>query len=884
MFRAESILKLLLPGVIVLAIAGRAGGVDDVASYLEERGLTQLLVLHLEETLRSAPEDERPALAARLAGPYAELLETTQDVSLRVDLEARSRDLLALVPEESADELRLALLQGSYSSAEKIAENHRLRLSDEDSLARASAVLADVIPQFAALRDLLEDKIEVAERRRSRSRGAETARLNEEVEKLAQLHARALFLLAWAQYYRAWLGQSEDEAGSAETFFSQIIDPEIRRLTPDEVSRDLLTTEAYARAVLGMALCKSITSGPDAAMRWIDLLEQEQVVESVRDQAPAWRIAILLEHGDFRGARTVLDAVAGAGEEPPLAWVRLAAAAALEKAAENTEAAGLARGLIAQLATRGELQQVLDLATRYGVEWMGERGFAPLYVRGVQAYQQARERHGDDVPTTDPELQAVYQEAAARFNDATMQQDAAQFASAAAGARSLIGWCHYFSGRFFEAERAFDLASDDLPPSEAAEALWMAIVSLDRVVSPGSGDANQARLDALIRKFLERYPSSEHAPRLVLRQAEQGMEPSLELVDELLDVPANSENFAIAQQRASDMLYQLFRDAAGDRRIEIGERFLNVELPQWLAMDEAALAATDDSGRSTYLIRARRILEVALTSDIERTRAAEQTLARVEAMGEEGIVELAEIIDELDYRLFQLHMIDGDIAAAEAVSDRMWERSSDSPWTVAAARAIFKHAADEWRADPTPGADLLRRVVRLGSRALNELEEAGRSLDEPAVLTAFATVAEAAMRLWEREGDEEQGHRAFVLYDHLLNAHPSNATFLRAIGLLGPEFGAREAAIAAWRKLVAGTSAGSEAWLESKYHLIEMLAADEPAHAREVMDQHKAIYPEYGPPPWDERFRRLDESIPAAGEGERGSEAEGGGSLGDERA
>lgn len=859
--------------MLALVLMASAASADDVAAYLEERGLTQLLVLHLEEILRTVPDDERPALAARLASLYAELLESTQDVSLRIDLESRSRELLSLVPEESADELRLALLQGSYSSAERIAENHRLRLSDDASLARAQATLAEVIPQFAAVRQSLSEKIEVAERRRSRSRGAETARLNEEVEKLAQMHARALFLMAWAQYYLAWLSESESDAQAATNFFAEIVDPEVRRLGPDDVSRDLLATDAYARAVLGMALSKSITSGPDEAMRWIALLDQEQVVESVRNQAPAWRMAILLEHGDFRAARNVLEAIAANGDDPPLAWVRLAAARALERAADDAEAAALARALIAQLATRGELQQVLDLATRYGVEWMGDRGFAPLYVRGVQTYQQAREGHGDDLPTTDPELQRLYQDAAARFNEAAMQQDAVQFASAAAGARSLIGWCHYFSGRFFEAERAFDAASEHLPPAEAAEALWMAIVSLDRVVSPESGDANQARLTELIAKFLERYPSSEHAPRLVLRQAEEGAEPSIELVEELLNVPPNSNNFVIAQQRAADMLYQLARESAGDRRTEMGERFLTVELPQWLAIEEATLASADDTAREAYLIRARRILEIALTPGIERGRAAIQTLDRLQEMSKDGAIDLAGVIDELDYRRFQLHMVEGDQAAAEAVSDRMWERGTTSPWTVAAARAVFKQAADEWRSSRMPDDAILERVVRLGGRALMELEESGRSLDEPAVVTAFATVAEAAMTLWERSGAAQQGQRAFVLYDHLLSAHPSNATFLRAIGLLAADYGARDAAVAAWRKLVAGTSAGSEAWLEAKYHLIEMLALDEPAHAREVMDQHKAIYPEYGPPPWDERFRALDELIPTADvPRERGSE------------
>jgi tetratricopeptide (TPR) repeat protein len=856
--------RLALAIALLCSSAATALPADDVARYLEERGLTQLLVLHLEESLRSAAEEERPALAARLAELYAELLETTTDVSLRVDLESRSRELLALVPEESADELRLALLQGSYSSAERTAEDHRLRLGDEEGIARAQAILVEVIPQFAAVRDSIQSRIEVAERRRGRARGAETARLNEEVEKLSDLRAKAAFLLAWAQYYRAWLAGNADEARVAEGFFADVIDPEVRRLTPEEVSRDLLATEAFARAVLGMGLTKSITSGADVALRWIDLLNQEETAESVRAQAPAWRIAVMLEHGDFRAARNILDAAARDGADgPPLAWVRLAAAHALEQASANSEAADLARSLIAQLAARGELQQVLDLAQRYGVEWMGERGFASLYVRGVQTYQLARDGHGSEDPTTDSELQGLYQQAAALFNDATGQPDAAQFSEAAAGARSLIGWCHYFSGRFFDAQRAFEESADELPPGEAEEALWMAIVSLDRVVNQASSDEQRAQLNGLIRAFLERYPSSEHAPRLVLRQSEEGAAPSLELVQELLNVPANSENHAVAQRRAADMLYDLFRAAAGDRRVEIGERFLNVELTRWLGDDETALAAGEDAAREAHLIRARRILEVALYPDIARAGAAEQTLARLDTLEDSNVLDLAGVIDELDFRRFQIHMLEGDRPGAEAMSDALWERQAGSPWAAAAAHALFKQAAETWRGARDPAPDVVERVVRFGGRALSDLEDSGRSLNEPAVLTAFATVAEAATWLWENESDREQGERAFVLYDHLLSAHPNNATFLRAIGLLAPEFGEPQQALAAWRKLVAGTPAGSEQWLEAKYHLIAMLAETDPAHARSVMDQHKALYPDYGPPPWAARMRALDSSIPA---------------------
>ena len=111
--------SVLVIAAVVLACT-QVGYGDDVAAYLERHGLQQLLVVHLEQLLEDENGAARDDLVLRLAGLYAQLLESTDDSALRIALEERSRKLLSAAPPNAAQELRLALLRGSYRSAERI--------------------------------------------------------------------------------------------------------------------------------------------------------------------------------------------------------------------------------------------------------------------------------------------------------------------------------------------------------------------------------------------------------------------------------------------------------------------------------------------------------------------------------------------------------------------------------------------------------------------------------------------------------------------------------------------------------------------------------------------------------------------------------------------
>ncbi|MHC5003431.1 MAG: hypothetical protein ACYTJ0_09935, partial [Planctomycetota bacterium] len=431
--------RILAAGAVLVAAAVAAPPArgDDITTFLERNGLTYLLAVHLEHELDGAPEEQRERLIMRLASLYSALLERTEQPELRASLEDRSRRLLAAAPDSAVDDLRLALLRGSYRSAERIAEDHRLRMASEEDVQRASDTLSEVIPKLLQLSQRLEQREQTLDRRLTRAAGSGAVLLADELDEVRQLLARCQFLRAWALYYQSWLNQRRENAKVAERLFAELLEPERTYLEPDEVSEDLRAVEAMARCILGMGLCKSMTASTATAIAWIELLEHEDTHESLREQAAAWVMAVYLENGSFRSAREILESHRSAGDAVPLAWLRLAAVHALESPERDRDVRELIDLAVTDLAGRGELDQILDLAERYGPEALGNSGFALRYVRGLMAYHDAREAHGDESAVVRPDVKHRYEQAADILRSALAETDAPNYPEAVAASQRL---------------------------------------------------------------------------------------------------------------------------------------------------------------------------------------------------------------------------------------------------------------------------------------------------------------------------------------------------------------------------------------------------------------------------------------------------------------
>jgi len=850
--------------VVCAALAPAAAG-DELADYLAAHDLNTLLAVHLQQQLRDAEGERRMELIDQLADLYAQLLESTTDPKLRDALERRGRALLAEAPRDSADVLRLALLRGPYRLAEKIAERHRLRLAEPDELEVARTTLSEIIPRLRNLTSQAEKNAELAQRRLSRASGSASTAAAAEAEQKQQLADQCRFLSAWALYYQSFLHQRRDNAVEAQKLFSELLEPELAVVRPSNVSVDLRAVDSYARSILGMALCKSMTASSVEALQWLTLLEHERTIDALRREVPVWAMTIHLEHSEYAEALNVLQSAMQRREQTPMLWLRLLAVHSAEAPAGHTAARENVRFAVTQLAGRGELEQVLDLARRYGQDLLGRSGFAMHYVSGLIEYYEARDVHGSESAPAGDNAQRLYNQAEQSFRLAIAQPDAAQYESAAAGSRRLIGLCRYFQGRFLDARDAFLQAADELTGEQAADALWMAIASLDQVVQAGDNQELRRELRGLIDTFLNRFPSSQYAPKLLVRQAMVAPAPNPDMVAELLSVPPNSDAYAEARQHAETMLYQLFRRSQGSKRTEYGNEFLNVAVA--MLAQRPPITSMTQQHAPAIIVRCRRMLEVALSRNIQRLTAAASAFEALDELREAGINDLADIDRELLFRRVQFNLAHDRIEQAAELADRLWTADAQSTWARLASRAMFRRALELRRTSAMnrrPTTSSLQLIVTYGGRVLREYENQSTQGDDATLLSWYAAVADAAMQLWEITDDPEMGQRALFLYDNRLLEHrPNNVQFLRATAVLSEAFDVHDRALQCWRRLVSGLPKDSEQWFEAKFRLIALLAQRDPQRARAVMDQHKQLNPDYGPQPWGARLRGLDERLPA---------------------
>jgi hypothetical protein len=95
----------------------------------------------------------------------------------------------------------------------------------------------------------------------------------------------------------------------------------------------------------------------------------------------------------------------------------------------------------------------------------------------------------------------------------------------------------------------------------------------------------------------------------------------------------------------------------------------------------------------------------------------------------------------------------------------------------------------------------------------------------------------------------------------VLAVFPKDKDYLRRAGLATFAAGQHTASLAKWTTLLRGLPAGSDQWLEAKYHQIACLAATDKPAAKQVMEQFTLLYPELGGDTWRARFQALESSL-----------------------
>lgn len=851
-------------GYLILIVSGwlfpaAPAVAEEVDLWLEKRGFTRLLVEHLESKLPSMDADDRGPVMVRLAQLYAELLSETEDRAIRISLEERARRLLEEVRGADAQSLELELCHGAYLGIEQVAEKHRLRLIDDTQQIDLVDRLEELIGQLRKLGARVDKLIEYSGRGLERvASRIHKGRTKQDV--LLEMSNRINFLLGWCLYYQAWMSQDVGRAEQAERYFAKVLS--LDSLNPGDVSMDLRSSAAIGWAIIGMSLVNQIVASDTSAMSWLDLLEEPIVPQEIRSQIPGFRLAILLESKRFDKAESFLGSLVDGDSDKSVIWIRMAAVHALD-GGDSPEARSLASMSLAALASLGELAQLQDIVSRYPESIRGD-SFPFAYARAILDHRQAMEMQ-DAAGVDEMTRREAWMNARKSVQLALEAEDVGRFEQARQQASLLHAWSLYHLGQYGQASEMFESVSEHLAEKDSSEALWMAFVSEERTLQL-DGNAPRSRADSLAKSYLLRFPNGPRAGELKVRSASREQQPSDERVAELLAVPISSPARSRAESQASVMLYELFRSSPDYQKKDRAARYLAVAVP----IMQRQYSSEDDSEVSQGVARARRVLEVSTNPNVLRLVAADNAIEILTDDKVESLEQARLLLDEIAYRRVLMLIARSRLDDAIAQADELHGRSPDSVWSRLSSRRLLEQAMEANRiAESTADASSHRLLVQLGLRVLSEdgpLEEVLADASSRSLASIVGSSASIISRMQDVSEAErvEMLELAWGIFDVMLEAEPRNESFLTSRARLASDRGDDDESLRCWRIIAAGSPAGSPPWFEARTELLLILEENEPVRAAKVLEQHVVLYPDYGPPPWGDALRALDERLRSA--------------------
>ncbi|MEL7471854.1 MAG: hypothetical protein AAGK04_00935, partial [Planctomycetota bacterium] len=808
---------------------------------LEELDSPSLSAAYLSRRLQNATGDDRTTIARRLADAYVEMLRNEQDSAKLEEIERRARELADGLPEIAAAPLRIDLLRARYARAQEAAERWRLRLATPVERRTAEAALAEIAGSLNDLGVRLHRRVEALEREERRGRTEDEALLREALYDARRQRSLAFYYAGWSNYYRSVLGRSPKMADDATRQLGWLLGGGGARPLVERTPKATFRFDHVARAAMGVALAEARRGEAVTAIRWLDAVESaEQVSDAIRDQLFTTRLVVLASGDRWADMVSRINVRRRETDQPLQASeARLLAVLALERQRDGVDTPGfeeilqtLAQVALADLVDAGQIGHVLDLVERFGAMPLGNEGFIVLYVRALRAYDEARSAHlavvgeGErDAPAQQDDVALAYVRAAGLFRVAVDSDDAAGFASQSARASVLRGLSLYFSGDLASAADVLERAGGEANDSAAEEALWFAIVALDRAIKDGRPSLD-VRLDRLALVYLERFPSGERAARLLLLRANAGLLEPEEAVDVLLAIAPSEPLYAAARREAGRLLYAFFRRSRGLERERVGARFIEVAESLIAFESTAARADSDESARDAAqraILLTRQLLEVALSTQAPDLTLARRAIDELEGIAADAGVPLDGAAAELAYRRLQIAMLLQDQRQIERLVGEL--RQLDGPFSEAADRLLFQDALRRWRAASAEdgGAteqdiESARGVVRFGLRLVNRAGEMGTGA---VIQEAVAAAAEA---IYDAEQDETYLETARRLDGPRIRAGLGTESALRRHARLSEGAGDIESALDAWRRLLAALPSQTAAWYEARVESLRLLA------------------------------------------------------------
>ena len=855
-------LRLLVTAALLLAAGGRLcaqhAPADPLETYLLRLGLSDLRVRHLEHVAEVAGGEAKLAAGRKLADAYAErLITASEDEKAYSALKTRVDRLLAQNSGARTPALTVMLLQADFQRAESLVNAWLDESGDADRPpAEAVEILVRIVPELAArvkeinsAADKLlsqEDLVKTDEARRD---------MEQQVFRLQSVAARATYFAGWGHYYLgltrpASLANADFTAAKAH--FSEVLGvSDEMDYAPIEADSLGLESVWRARTAIGLGLAELALGRERAAAACFRWLDHASAPANLRDEAPYWQLKGLLNVRNYADAAALAETKIDtfAGQPTPgknsfcSALIRSGASQAKAPSPDaRTDArrmvllgiAGLARlrqfDTLSQLVARHKLLELPDAEDSFYLTWLSGR---------AEFLAAEKTKRPED-----------YRAAAATLEKALAQRDARQDLFAAGQCRYHLAWCRFRLEEFEAAAQGFREVTPLLKEGEqelAAQANWMEFASWQALAEKKKEPRFAASAVAALESLKRDFPGSEQAGKadIYISRIQVDVVPE-KAIESLARVKPGDAGYLSAQYEIVSLRHRIWKESGGDRAA--GEK----PAIEVVAAVDKFLAAAGSAGRADERLRACLIAIEVLSAQ----GASEQgEIDRYLKKGEAAAATLAAgsaLLPEFHYRRLQHAQRTKDDALLRDAAQWLADSGQGTPYELPALVIVARHAdgavdaaADgDKRARQEEAAAVYRRLVALVG-------------DSPEAIAGTKNALAASSRLAGYDESLGRWKDAAARLDKIVAAYPSDKKYLRRAGLAQLNAGNHAAAVEHWRKLLAGLPAGSDEWLEAKYHQLTcLLATDRPA-AEKVWKQFQLLYPEVKSAAWREKFAAL---------------------------
>jgi tetratricopeptide (TPR) repeat protein len=786
-------------------------------AWLSDRKLDDLLLDQLEGRLETTTDGKsREEIASRLANLYRKKLFSFEQNT--EPLLKRTRELIAIYPRFETGRLRIAILHASYTKAEKeFREWSRagaVNAKRSELLKSIRAVHADLTAALTALIGDAEDLVAASQLRRDR-RSVDLERKELDVEIL---HCQ--FLAGWTAYFVAVLDdeQRAQLLDESETRFRDFLQLDQKSLLIDFDSRWFDFSSAWhVRAMIGLSAISIARNQNSPADHLYGLIKTNALTRQTRESVLRFRF---LAHCYFQ---QYADALGELKKRPTRALSRDGKIRLCVSVGEvsRTEAvpADIAMDFkqFALIGLTREMAGELIVEEFDDVDLADTNTFEACWVAGYVNFWMAESGDLPAAQTAEELLQkSIKLAATSEFEQSlAVEEDVAR-------CKYLLAWLNLKNGNAQQAIGMFNEVANELAevdPKIASESAWLAAKAVASLSRRDKGRTNEAWTK--LERFVRRWPDSNHAAEANFEKLKielRSMPPS-EAISKLERIPADSQ---IYPDSLSEIVVQNYRrwqastseSASLDRLVSACNRVV------------ADLETTPSQKlRASFLV-----LDAIIRVESFDRELAESVIRRCESLIAK-MVDRNEVKTELQFYQMRLAQRIGDTGPAKSLARTIIDSSKNARFKLPALILIAQEQEKLLTANSKANANVLKQ-------ALEDYAELSKLLgSDVEKLKSSANARVAYARLGDLHLLSSNTIKSESVFQKLVDCFPGNAAYLRSLAASKSTNGKAEDAKLIWRKLAAGSEAGSSLWFESKFELAKMIATTDQASARKLLHQ-----------------------------------------------